>query len=840
MSSKQYWARKTKDGNRWQALAEHLDAVCDHMRAICAQMGCPKLGAFIGTFHDMCKAALRWQQERLEKEDGASVPHAPPAALWLWRRFGNKKAEVWTHVDDRLRNLAALIIALVIDGHHSGLHDIVNPASFARIFEEMHADDSALFGDGEAREAALAQWEEDFLAAYPKFADIDAQFEACLGEVAALEKSAVRAVAHMPQATDEQKLFKAHAYSLQLGLAVRFLLSALVDADRYDAYRWEAGLPLAPAVQETPPWKDVLAAFEGNLEAQARAKSKGASDAIAGLRAEISARCRAFARDKGGIYRLTLPTGAGKTYSGFRFALAQAAARSYRRVFMIAPRLSILDQTEDDLRAVLGSEQHRLYAHHSNVVVERAAPNDEALARYELFTERWNTEDIILTSLVHFLGALYGGRMGNVRRMQALANAVIVIDEVQDVPDNSLYLFNAALLFLTNFCNCTVVLCSATQPVLHQVGIPVKLAMPPEIVANYQTLYPAFKRVELHAEEAGKARTFQEVAEFALEKLQGDVQSLLLVANTKPGVQKLARLLHTLRPELKLFRLTTNACAAHRLDIIHAIADTLGREPLICISTSLVEYGVNLSFDCGIRLNCGLDHFVQMSGRVNRHGEARLRASYLLNCSEEPLGKLYAIQHGWQSMENVLSKHAQEDLSTPVMMNAYFKEYFKKREDQFWYPLKDIEYKLVDLLGCHVGAIGAEQEEIRREADRKKEDPKPDGRYQIKQAFRTAGQHYHVIDDEGAVPVVVPYGEKGMEVICALVDANAAGFLPRELRQRAQRYTVSINRFLWNKVGEQIAVFLENIGVYVLKEGYYDDDVGLNLDGQIDPEKLIH
>jgi len=42
---------------------------------------------------------------------------------------------------------------------------------------------------------------------------------------------------------------------------------------------------------------------------------------------------------------------------------------------------------------------------------------------------------------------------------------------------------------------------------------------------------------------------------------------------------------------------------------------------VICVSTNLIEAGVDISFGSAIRLLAGLDSIAQTAGRVNRHGE---------------------------------------------------------------------------------------------------------------------------------------------------------------------------------------------------------------------------
>ncbi len=104
----------------------------------------------------------------------------------------------------------------------------------------------------------------------------------------------------------------------------------------------------------------------------------------------------------------------------------------------------------------------------------------EELHDYDLMKDRW-TAPVIITTLVQILEILFGGKSSSIARMRALCDAVIIFDEVQSVPVHSLALFNSALNFLTEICQTTVILCSATQPEFDQLKKypPVRLKDPP-------------------------------------------------------------------------------------------------------------------------------------------------------------------------------------------------------------------------------------------------------------------------------------------------------------------------------------------------------------------------
>ena len=53
--------------------------------------------------------------------------------------------------------------------------------------------------------------------------------------------------------------------------------------------------------------------------------------------------------------------------------------------------------------------------------------------------------------------------------MHQVANSVLIFDEIQTLPVRCVHMLNNALNFLVDHCGSTVVLCTATQPLLHRV-----------------------------------------------------------------------------------------------------------------------------------------------------------------------------------------------------------------------------------------------------------------------------------------------------------------------------------------------------------------------------------
>ena len=821
-----YIAHIRESDGKEQTLSSH----CRNVAALCSRgaeiAGLSRLAELIGLTHDMGKATDEFADylRAALRDDKAKSPHhhAPTGAIYAYRRwFMRENASA-------CERAAAQIAMLCILGHHAGLTDCLDVKGKSTLLKNMKDEAVPVHAD-----EAIA-W---FLQNIADEAELDALFESACRELSALFPDLDR-----PSADT----------AVALGLISRLMLSALVDADRWDSACFEYDENPFEAAS-APDWNALLNTFERFR----RTHLSGEGD-INRIRADISDLCWQKAASDTGVVTLSVPTGGGKTFSSLRYALRHAALNGQRRLFYIIPYNTILDQNARDIREAL-ADYPSILEHHSNVVIEsederRAdrsagrhsnAESEDEQDTYKRLTERWDS-DIILTSLVQFLNACYAAPNSAARRFHALTNAVLIFDEIQSLPKACKVLFERAIQFLTQYCRSTVMLCTATQPRLSLTPAPV------ELMPHVEALYERLKRVryipQLDADRTC-ASAGAEIARLLEEK------SVLAILNTKAAAwsvyDEATRILrergHALAAfdpllpedtladaaracspdEILCVHMSTLLCPAHRKKLIAWIKAWLraGRR-VLCVSTALIEAGINVSFPVVIRDLAGLPSVVQAAGRANRNMEYGCGDVLIWNFPEEAraLAHLEDVQHGADITRTFLNSASidNDELDSPKMIENYFNQEARYIEEKQKFPVEVREdglrksCYLTELLGKNtqiVSGIG------------KYKSLKP---LVLHQSFRTAGKYFYVIPDD-TKSVLVPWGG-GAALIAAL---NGEHDMREEIRllRRAQAYSVNLYDNMYRRLKNAGAISLiGNSGVCALAEGFYSDAGGVSVE----------
>ena len=207
-----------------------------------------------------------------------------------------------------------------------------------------------------------------------------------------------------------------------------------------------------------------------------------------------------------------------------------------------------------------------------------------------------------------------------------------------------------------------------------------------------EELYKKLSRVEIRFNEKAGGWNVKEAGAFLLEQFQ-TTPSCLFIVNTKKWAQELYQYCKGQNVPLEaLFHLSTNQCAVHRKAIFDTIKTRLkNKQPVICISTQLIEAGVDISMACVIRALGGLDSIAQAAGRCNRHGEKEGKGQvWVLNLQEQDFTRVLPdIAIGKDKAGTIFRKFKGEDILQPKAMSQYFELYFYNRSDEMMYPINE-------------------------------------------------------------------------------------------------------------------------------------------------------
>lgn len=814
--------RREGDGET-QSLENHLLAV-GRLAAVnafklkvatddsCCPANLGSTGELLGLLHDLGKYSQAFQdylgsavglidQDADDFVDARQlrgrIDHSTAGAQFIWRRLsqvGPREAFVGE------------ILALCIASHHSGLIDCLTPDGEDNFSRRVNKPEQSAH-----LEEALARIDGAVSIRVAELMDgtrLSLPLQRIAGNIARLE---------------QRESGSPQVLQFKFGLLVRFLFSCLIDADRVDTADFER--PHAGRLRyhgRYPRWEELADRLEAHLAGFAD------RNPVDLLRREISEQCGFAASRQQGFFTLTVPTGGGKTLASLRFALHHARIHRLDRVIHVVPFTSIIDQNADLVRRILepagGAAESGsiVLEHHSNLTP------DEQTWRSKILSENWDAP-VIYTTSVQLLETLFGAGTRGARRMHQLANAVIIFDEVQAVPLRCIHLFNNAINFLVEHCGSSVVLCTATQPLLDVVD-PQKGAArfqpEDEIVLDVRRLFAALKRVDVRYRHRAGGWTDDDVATLAAGEI-ADTGSCLVIVNTRRAAFTLYNACAG-RVGSAIFHLSTAMCPAHRRKVLAEIRERLTEHlPTLCISTQLIEAGVDVDFGSVVRYIAGLDSVAQAAGRCNRNGRRDIGRVHVINPAEERIDRLIDIREGRDVAQRVLDEFEKnpgafnDDLLGPEAMSTYFNYYFANRACEMAYPVRaDVAMRDDSLLN-----MLAENNLAVYDYTQNRKNAPP---LHLRQAFMTAAKAFRAIDAP-TQGVIVPFGVEGRDLVAQLCGS----FKPElqfDLLRRAQQFAVNVfpHRFEALQRADAISEIGTDIGVYHLRPEYYSDEFGLS------------
>lgn len=562
---------------------------------------------------------------------------------------------------------------------------------------------------------------------------------------------------------------------------LRFLFSCLVDADSRSTAVHDKQEPAEPPARSSIP--ECAEYFQ--IKYLSKFNDAEPTE-LNRIRREVYEKCLEKAQQPQGVYRLTAPTGCGKTYALMAFALEHAKKNELERVVVALPYTSIIDQNAKVYRDYL--PQEALLEHHSGVEMDPTEEDSSEQSRRRREAAATWEHPVIITTTVQLFESLFSNKRSRCRKLHNLTKSVIVLDEAQTLPPHLLEPTVDMLNILVKYFGVTVVLSTATQPALGPgSSLRVKLEEPAEILDNPTQYFRDLERVTYQFDDQ----------ETTWKKLAEDIRNeprILVVLNTKKDAVSLWKELKDLEP----YHLSGLLCPAHRKEKLTEIKPKLKNGQKCCvISTQVVEAGVDLDFPVVYRAFGPLDRIVQVAGRCNREGRPQkgLVRVFLPSEGGAPRGEY---GHAMEAARIVLRQPG-ANLHDPELYEKFFKAFYRGIKPD----LNNIQ-------------------------DRRKQLDYP-----------TVNDSYQFIEKTYTV-VIQDYPKEGSPVPGILARVHAKGHVSRGDWQELQQYAVSLRRYNYEKLFQRQDIIKDSIlGIDLLRKGIYHPNLGIGEPDVMDPMDLI-
>lgn len=609
-------AHKSKDG-REQSLQEHGQNVAKMTASFAAPFGGEKFAERMGVSHDAGKNTVGFQQYIQAPDKNAKSPHAIIAAAL------NCQAN-------------DVLSAVITEGHHSGLHNVLDTITNVR--------------------AAFAERSQDIATAREHFST-----------------DAINQIEIIPEFARKNKVFGQYAFT-------KMEFSCLTDADYQDTERFMRGY--SPRSYNYDSFSDIYDMFRKHIQPWIDKDNKMVKEndqpltkdeEINHMRTQMMLQCLDAGSNsrKGDIRTLSIPTGGSKTLSSFAYAIAAAKKdTSIKRIIVVIPFNTITTQTASVLRGIVGEKN--ILENHSGFDFEDSKQGK--LLQYA--SENWDIP-IVVTTNVQFFESFFSNKPAKSRKLHNIADSVIIFDEVQQLPVKYLKPCIKCIESLAANFGARIVLSTATQPALEPYFETIK---PREIIDDSESYVKPFRRCSIKNIGTVTAKNLT-------ERIQKHKQCLCVV-NEKEEAKAIYTAIENGRCK-NLYCLTTDITPYDREKLLRQIRQNLkDDEPCIVISTSLIESGVDVDFPYGYRELYGLDSILQTAGRVNRNG--------LRDCGSSTLFVFDGPQEEYRALRNGTSRGCNEsdnkksitrgilqkyDVDSPKAIHEYFSRLYGYKGD---------------------------------------------------------------------------------------------------------------------------------------------------------------
>lgn len=338
------------------------------------------------------------------------------------------------------------------------------------------------------------------------------------------------------------------------------------------------------------------------------------------------------------FFSITLPTGMGKTFSAYNAAIilqnefTKDSEGKKPRIIYCLPFTSIIDQNSAIITDIVercgnGFSADMVSKHHHLSDPNESYNNNEIdISEAEYLTEGWEQE-FIVTTFVQFLESIFTNQNRALRKFHNMTNAIIVLDEVQNIPPKFYEAIELVFTKMAEYFNTKFVFVTATQPILFSKTKIIELTN----VTGERTSYYFEKLQRIVIDQHILKQTDYKPQDLETELLQtfckdvesNEDKSFLFIFNTIAQAQFIYNQFCELYgKDSQIIYLSGSILPKRRKQLIQLIKRNIKyNKRQIIISTQVVEAGVDIDLDIVYRDFAPLDSINQSAGRCNRNGE---------------------------------------------------------------------------------------------------------------------------------------------------------------------------------------------------------------------------
>lgn len=396
----------------------------------------------------------------------------------------------------------------------------------------------------------------------------------------------------------------------------------------------------------------------------------------------------ALERDEKRIFFLNVPTGGGKTNISMKMALDILKKReeTVNRIYYVFPYVNIIEQNYAViLETLTNSEEEFISKVYSYNEWDYSKEGDEE--EEYLINQQFLNNPINVISNVNFFNTFIKRNRRTNCKLAFLPNSVVIIDEIQTLPNADWEYFSKLLKEIAEKYNIYFILMSATLPDLSKFVTDQTIFY--NIIKDPHKYFqhPKFKRASYVVEIDKKVtkKYFKERIESMMVSYN-KYQKILCVVNT---VQKSYELYTYLKTHLKkekyeLYLLNSTILSDRRREIIQKFKNKELSKNLVLVSTQSVEAGVDIDCNFGFREYGPLDSIEQVAGRINRESNRNIDDSKLYIFDFGTAHNVYRSDRRLKIQE--LHKKEFKQILDQKNYNQYYEyviNYLKQEEDEY-------------------------------------------------------------------------------------------------------------------------------------------------------------